>query len=350
MTLRPQRSLLVLVGILLAMCAGCQSVATPPESVVTGTLPPNDVPRELCKVALPTYRIEPPDILLIDAIKVVPKAPYRIEPLDTLLIAVVGTLPDLPIAGNYLVEPGGTVNLGASYGMVRIAGMSIEEATAAIDKHLKQIVQNPEVTVNLVQSSGEQQIAGEHLVGPDGTVNLGNYDSVYVAGMTVREAKERIQEHLAQFLESPQVAVDVYAYNSKVYYIITQGAGLGDGVARFPITGNETVLDALAQINGTTHVSSKRIWIARPAPDGSGCDQRLPVNWTAITEGAATATNYQILPGDRIFVAEDKMVAFDTTIGKIISPFERIFGFASLGGQTFKTFKFIGSNRGTNNF
>ncbi len=146
------------------------------------------------------------------------------------------------------------------------------------------------------------------------------------------------------------MSVDIFGYNSKVYYIITQGAGLGDGVVRFPITGNETVLDAIAQINGLDTVSSKKIWIARPAPKGSGCDHILPVDWYGITQRADTATNYQLYPGDRLFVAEDKLVAFDTFISKVTAPFERIFGFTLLGSSTMSTLRFWGGgNSGFNN-
>jgi hypothetical protein len=42
--------------------------------------------------------IEPPDILLIFALKVVPKPPHRIEPFDGLIIRVLGTYSDQPIA------------------------------------------------------------------------------------------------------------------------------------------------------------------------------------------------------------------------------------------------------------
>ncbi len=165
------------------------------------------------------------------------------------------------------------------------------------------------MSVSLGQTAGQQQIAGEHLVGPDGTVNLGTYGSVYVAGMTMAEAKQAIEEQLKNYLEEPRVSVDIFAYNSKVYYVITEGAGSGDTLVRVPITGNETVLDALAQVNGLSRLSSKNIWIARPTPGGVSCDQMLPVNWDEITKGAATATNYQVLPGDRIFIAENKVIA-----------------------------------------
>ena len=98
-----------------------------------------------------------------------------------------------------------------------------------------------------------------------------------------------------------------------------------------PITGNETVLDAVARIGGLSQLSSKKIWIARPAPNGVGCEQILPVNWDDITQGASTATNYQMLPGDRLFIAQDPYLFFDRVVQKLTAPFERIFGFVSLG-------------------
>jgi hypothetical protein len=134
------------------------------------------------------------------------------------------------------------------------------------------------------------------------------------------------------------VSVDVFSYNSKVYYVITEGAGQGDNVARFPVTGNETVLDAIAQINGLSKLSSKDIWIARPAPSGIGCDQVLPVDMDAIMKGGATATNYQILPGDRVFIAQDPWIAFNGIIEKVTAPFEQILGTSLLGVQTVQTF------------
>ncbi len=267
------------------------------------------VPTEKDKSTLPTYVIEPPDILLIDAIKLVPKSPYHIESLDVVQISVSGTLIDQPISGQYPVDPSGVVDLGPAYGKVHILGQTVDEAQKTIEKHLRKTLKAPEVSVSLGQTAGQQQIAGEHLVGPDGTVNLGTYGTVYVAGMTVAEAKQAIEEQLTNYLEEPRVSVDVFAYNSKVYYVITEGAGSGDTLVRVPITGNETVLDALAQVNGLSRLSSKNIWIARPAPGGVNCDQMLPVNWNEITKGAATATNYQVLPGDRIFIAENKIIA-----------------------------------------
>jgi len=294
--------------------------------------------KELAKVSLPPYVIEPPDILLIDALRVVPKPPFRIQSFDTLQVIVEGTLLEQPINGLYVVEPGGMLDLGPSYGKVMVGGQSLEEAQDAVFRSLKRVLRDPQVSLTLAQAAGQQQIAGEHLVGPDGTINLGTYGNVYITGMTLAEAKEAIEAHLSKSLDAPLVSVDVFSYNSKVYYVITEGAGNGDNIARFPVTGNETVLDAIAGINGISRVSSKDIWIARPAPSGVGCDQVLPVDIEAIMKGGSTATNYQLLPGDRVFIGQDPWIAFNGVIDKVISPFERIFGFGLIGAQTVQTF------------
>jgi polysaccharide export outer membrane protein len=250
------------------------------------------------RISLPPYIVEPPDVLLIDSLRVIPKAPFKIQPLDVLQIEVVGTKHDQPIKGLFLIEPGGMVNLGPGYGKAKVSGLSLEEAADAITAQLKKTLNNPEVSVTLNESGGQQQISGKHLIGPDGTINLGTYGSVYVAGLTIREAKEAIEKHLTEYLESPLVSVDVSAYNSKVYYVITHGPN-GDSVQRFGITGNETVLDAISQVKGLSDLGRKEIWIARPMQ--SGQDQILKVNWKDITSGANN-TNYQVLPGDRIFI------------------------------------------------
>ena len=310
--IRQSRIWCVLLAV--AVLVGCRTAHQSGPRQGVPQLPP-DVPRELSKVVLPVYTVEPPDILVVEAIHVVPKSPYLLRTGDLIAINVVGTLPDAPISGAFPIQPGGIVNLGAPYGTVKITKMSTDEAQTAILTALAAHIKEPVVTVSLVEMSGKQQIAGQHLVGPDGTITLGSYGSVSVVGLTLAQTKEAIEQHLSHELEDPSVAVDVFAYNSKVYYVITEGAGTGDGVTRFPITGNDTVLDAIANINGTTEVSSKKIWIARPVPDSEEL-AILPVDWRGVSAMAATGTNYQLFPGDRVFVSEDKRVAFEPTSPK----------------------------------
>jgi polysaccharide export outer membrane protein len=152
--------------------------------------------------------------------------------------------------------------------------------------------------------------------------------------------------HLSQYLQNPRISLDVLGYNSKVYYVVTQGAGLGDQVIILPAKGNETVLDAIGQIQGLQSNSSSRMWIARPGGNEVGGDQILPVDWLAVTQRGDITTNYQILPGDRLYVAEDKLVALDTGLAKVISPIERVFAVTLLGTDTVRRIKFFNQGRG----
>ncbi|HEY2882264.1 MAG TPA: polysaccharide biosynthesis/export family protein [Pirellulales bacterium] len=331
------RAVLLFAGlVLLSGATGCRTWwgLRPVPGKAVGKCP-EYVPSEKNMCSLPPYTLEPPDILLIDAQRLIPKEPFHIQPLDVLQVEVKGTKPEQPITGLYLIEPSGMLNLGPGYGKVKVGGLSLEEATAAVTKQLSRQLNSPQVSITLNESGGQQLINGQHLIAPDGTINLGTYGEVYVAGMTIAQARQAIEHHLTDYLESPQVSVDIFAYNSKVYYVITQGAGFGDQIQRFPVTGNETVLDAISQVQGLSRLSSKNIWIARPSP--SGCDQILPVHWDEIAAGAGTATNYQVLPGDRVFIEQDHMIALDSWITKMLNPIERIFGTTLLGMQTVQT-------------
>lgn len=317
---------------------GTEALHAPP----TGEVPP--LPREKQMTTLPPYVVEPPDILLISAGRLIPRRPYRIEPLDILTLQVTETLPNQPILGLYPVQPDGTIALGFTYGVVPIAGLTLEEAQRAIREHLERRLKTPHVALGLAQFRGLQQIAGEHLVRQDGTISLGTYGCVYVAGLNLEQTRFVIEQYLAQFLLDPQVSVDVFAYNSKAYYVIADGAGYGQAVFKFPITGNETVLDAINNIGGLPVVSSKRrIWVARPAPANHEYLQILPVDWLAISQGGATRTNYQLFPGDRVYIKADSLITVSNVIAKIIDPIERLLGVTLLGASTVRT---IQSNNG----
>lgn len=374
------------------------------------SIKPRETPRELCKTTLPTYLIEPPDILDIEAVRLVPRSDYRLNTADavrvtvrreklrrlasgdSIVVRVPGAPAVAPLEGVFLVQPDGTVSLGSPYGAVQVAGLSIDDATKAVEtsiadvlkapktflslseaavpfdqelsieidgridfgspygslfvdgmtiaearvaiaSHFQTFFDAPAVTINLLQPSSLQQVVGEHLVGPDGTVSLGVYGSVSVVGLTLEQANAAIEARLSLLLDEPSVSTSVIAYNSKVYYVIAEGGGLGDGVFRFPVTGNDTVLDAVSLIQGLPQGSSYRMWVARPTPQ-AGRYVTMPIDWADLTSLAATETNYQLLPGDRLYIVHDPMLAFDNHLAKLLAPLERIAGFSILGAET----------------
>ncbi len=341
---RNRHSLVALAMLILLECGGTGCMHK-------GPIQPADVPKELNKVNHPPYMVEPPDILEIDILQTIPLPPYRIRPLDVIGVRVPGAFPMDPIAAPFPVDPEGKVEFGDKYnGALSVAGMTLPEAKAAIEKHLgPPLLKDSKAEVVLMETRAAQQIRGRHLVRSDGVVNLGEYGSVYVSGMTLPMAKEQIEKHLSKYLKDPQVNLDVAAFNSKVYYVILDLGGAGQQVYRLPVTGNETVLDSISQVNGFTLVSdTNRIWVSRPGPDG--CTSVLPVDWNALTEQGDPATNYQILPGDRVFVKAYPMVRVDVTMARFIAPIERLFGITLLGNSTVRGFRTNNGGNGGNGF
>ena len=247
------------------------------------------------------YVLEPPDIISVQPIRLLPKGPQRIERLDQLEIAVSGTLEEAPINGPYPVDADGEISLGPEYGRLNVAGLTVKEAIQKIDEHLSKTLVQPEVALRITEKPRNKQVGGNHLIGPDGHINLGTFGQVYVAGMTVNEAREAIEKKLAEHFDKPSVAVDVIAYNSKVYYVIVQGGGAGDSIFRFPLTGNDTVLDALAQVNAKVHKNTS-LWISRAT--GERKSKTLRIDWEKITAGGDAASNHQLRPGDRVFLQD----------------------------------------------
>lgn len=314
------RRAILLTGALLSF--GC---AHAPKIVETPAIRP---PHEGGVVTLTAYVVNPPDILYIE-MEALPSDNHVIQPTDLLTISVGGTIPDHPISDNYLVSSDGMISLG-TYGAVKVGGMTITKAKEAIAEHLKKDLAEPVVSM---QIAGIRPISGEYLVRPDGNVKLGFYGAVYVAGQPLHIIEESIKAHLEtnHGLVNPKVSVDVAAYNSMVYYIVSDGGGFGDQVTTLAWTGHETVLDAVGELGGLPQTGSKKnIWISRPVAGQPDTAQILPVDWKGITMRGATSTNYQIQPGDRLFVKADKLVATDNAIAKFLAPMERLLGTTTL--------------------
>ncbi len=277
---------------------GATAQAALPVAGMGGYPVPGRVPRELNKRPLPPYVIEPPDILRIQ-VRLPLKPRYVEQPID----------------GNHLVRPDGTVNLGI-YGSVRLAGLTLDQARYAIADLLRQYLQDEPETGEVDPALG----AGAGAAG----------------ALAINAAPPPRQ---SRFTER-DVNIDVVAYNSKVYYVITDGAGYGEQVFRLPVTGNETVLDAISQIYGLPAVASKKskIWVARAHP-GETKPHILPVDWVAVTQCGTASSNYQLMPGDRVYVKADPLTKADTSLARILSPIERLFGTTLLGASTVNTIR-----------
>src|SRR4051812_26990526 len=138
----------------------------------------------------------------------------------------------------------------------------------------------------------------------DGNLDLGFAGDLYVAGLTLEQVEQKLAIHLDRLAasrgEKTRFEVSARLVNgtqSKFYYVLgtvtTQG--------RFPVTGNDTVLDAILAAGLRTNSLPEKAYLVRPHPAG-GPDQVFRIDWFGIKDRGDTLTNYQVFPGDRIVV------------------------------------------------
>ncbi len=299
-----------------------------------------DLPRELSMVTHPPHIIEPGDTLIMTLLSLpLPKPPYRIRILDELRIFVITKPPDAIEATGlapediYIVEPEGVIRFPGTLGNIKVVNLTLDEAGKIIrEQAMKPPVKlkDPVVLVTLHRGRELEPIPDTAVVRPDGTISLGGYGAIHVAGLSEQQARVAIEEHLSEFLITPELSLEVSSTNYKSFYLVIERADGGHSVSRVPLAGKENVLDIMAAIEGVpVGANTHRIWVARPAPSDAGCDQVLVVNWADIVERGRTATNYQLLPGDRLFIKSDPWLKVDTFLAKVYAPFERTANFVT---------------------
>lgn len=153
--------------------------------------------------------------------------------------------------------------------------------------------------VQPVEFDSPVRLPADQPILPDGTIELGEYGRPVVAGRSV-PAIEAVVKELVKAKEKNDVPLTVrlVGRQSKVYYVLGEVNSPGS----YPLSGRETVLDGLMAAGGLTRTAQeKKVILVRPTqPDG--CREVLPVCYPQIVQLGDSTTNYQLRPGDRIFV------------------------------------------------
>lgn len=214
------------------------------EAVLDSSKISPELPRENAKAVLP---------------------PHALEPGDSLLIEPVNMEFDLRLPADQVVLADGTVDLGP-FGRVVVAGRDLEQAESLIEQQIVfQLQQQREACEAYNSAEVRQQMNAPRL--PE------NCDAVAI--------NVRILEPVHRF------------------YVLGEVNAPGS----YPLAGYETVLDAIVTAGGLTSGANPcKILLARPT-DPCECRVTLPVCYREIVQLGNTASNYQLQPGDRVFVA-----------------------------------------------
>jgi polysaccharide biosynthesis/export protein len=188
---------------------------------------------------------------------------------------------------------------------LRVSGTGVQPLPRELNKSVlpSYVVEPGDVLlVTTADLDSPVRLPGDQPVLPDGTINLGRYGRIIVAGKTAEQIEEMVHatvEAQAKDTKVGPISVRIVTRVSKIYYVLGEVNAPGS----FQLTGRETVLDGLVAAGGLTdRASRENIVLARPTQPDS-CRKVLPICYQQIVQLGDTTTNYQLTPGDRIFVA-----------------------------------------------
>jgi polysaccharide export outer membrane protein len=155
-------------------------------------------------------------------------------------------------------------------------------------------------------------ISGKYTVEADGTFTFALIGRVSAAGKTPRELEADLRKHLADgYFKNPQVSVAVEQYRSQQIFIVGEVRSPG----AYPLTGDMTLIEALARAGSTTPAASGEALIVHPRTSKAG--PLLPgqdkeaevekVDVKALQSGTLSQT-YRLRDGDTIFLPAAELI------------------------------------------
>ena len=157
---------------------------------------------------------------------------------------------------------------------------------------------------DMVQVSvwGSPELGVTAPVRPDGMISVPLLGDVKAGGRTPREVSADIQQRLAEYVKSPQVAVILTELRSHEYLSRVRVTGAVRQPVSIPYRQGMTVLDAVLAAGGVTEFAApNRSSLYRRSGDGTASYQ---VNLQEILNNGDLTTNFDVAPGDVITVSE----------------------------------------------
>lgn len=156
---------------------------------------------------------------------------------------------------------------------------------------------------------GEPELSGKYTVEQDGTFTFPQLGRIKGGGSTLRGLEQELKRQLADgFLKNPQVAVAVETYRSQRILVIGEVRSPGE----YQLTGEMTLLAALARAGSTTATASREVIVVRaPRTRAAGAPDTEPdvlrVDLGEL-QGGNMSLNVPLQDGDTINVPKAQSV------------------------------------------
>ncbi len=173
------------------------------------------------------------------------------------------------ISRDVMVRPDGKIRLPGIKEDVHVAGLTVDEACAAVQRKASEVLQNPPVVSMMVFPFINDALAAMNrrvLVRPDGTVTVPRIGQIQVAGYSVDEIERNLAEACEGVIHNPvEPSVEVTrATGGRIY--VGGEVGMPDV---YPLEAAPSALQAIIMAGGTTDRSRlNSVLVIRRNPDG----------------------------------------------------------------------------------
>lgn len=159
---------------------------------------------------------------------------------------------------------------------------------------------------------------------PDGKVSFEALGEIEVAGKTLEEVADVLKKRVAELYTLPgnnPIDVRVFAYLSKVYYVLGQVSN--PGVKDY--TGRDTLLSALSEAQPTPLAWEERVQVIRPSGVKGVKPKIFEANFNRMIVHGDTSKDVLLQEGDIIYVPPTVLASAAMVLEELIRPIARAF-------------------------
>ena len=155
---------------------------------------------------------------------------------------------------------------------VFLSGLSLAQGLTPADQGPGNYVVGPQDVLSITVWD-QADLSGKFTVETDGSFTFPLIGRIPAGGMTLRDLEAELRKRLAEgYFKNPQVSVAVEQYRSQRIFIIGEVRTPG----AFPLTGDMTLIEALARAGSTTQEAAGEVVISRAPPGKTPAAPILP--------------------------------------------------------------------------
>lgn len=177
-----------------------------------------------------------------------------------------------------------------------VSPASPHQGTSFAGPESEDYILGPEDVIQVIVWENDK-ISREVTIRPDGKISLPLIGDVQASGYTASQLQEEVAQKLAEYKETPEVAIIVKEVNSYGIYIMGEVIRPG----KYILKSRTSVLQVIAIAGGFTPWASKnKITLIRRTADGT--ENRIQIKYDAILSESGSREDLILRSGDTLIV------------------------------------------------